>query len=389
MRILQRYFAVSILQAVAFVLVAFLALQAFMDLTGELPQVGKNGYAIQYAFLYVLVQLPGHVYEVMPLAALIGTIYTMAQFAATSEFTIMRASSMSTGMVAWMLAKIGMVLVIITFIFGELIAPRTAPIAEKIKLSARGAAISSEFRSGLWTKDIVKSEGMTGTPVGSRFFNVREVRPDGKLIDVKLYEFDNSFRMRSITLAKSGSFQGNNKWQLQDVTENIFTNPELLKPGAEANLANNFAQATSAIETRHSATKELLSEITPKILAVAGSDPERMSANELAVYTRHLQENKQETERFKIAFWKKLFDPLAVFVLMAMALPFGYLHTRSGGVSLKIFVGIMIGVSFLLVNTLFSHLGMLSTWPAVLTAIAPSLLFLALALWALWYVERH
>ena len=143
------------------------------------------------------------------------------------------------------------------------------------------------------------------------------------------------------------------------------------------------------IATRSAPTKDLISEITPKILSVSRSDPERMSANELAVYTRHLQENKQETERFKIAFWKKLFDPLAIFVLMALALPFGYLHTRSGGVSLKIFLGIMLGVSFLLVNTLFSHLGLLSTWPAVLTAIAPSLLFLLLALGALWWVERH
>ncbi len=389
MKILQRYFAVSILQAVAFVLVAFLALQAFMDLTGELPSVGNNGYAIQYAFLYVLVQLPSHVYEVMPLAALIGTIYTMAQFAATSEFTIMRASSMSTGMVGWMLAKIGVVLVIITFIFGELIAPRTAPMAEKIRLSARGAAISTEFRSGLWTKDIVKSDGMTGEVTGSRFFNVRQVKPDGTLIGVKLYEFDNNFRLRSITLAKTGTFQGNNKWLLNDVTENLFTNPKLLKPGAEANLENNFAQESGMIATRHSATKDLLSEITPKILQVAGSDPDRMSALELAVYTRHLQENKQETERFKIAFWKKLFDPLTIFVLMALALPFGYLHTRSGGVSLKIFIGIMIGVSFQLVNALFSHLGVLSTWPAIVTALAPSMLFLVLALGALWWVERH
>ena len=75
--------------------------------------------------------------------------------------------------------------------------------------------------------------------------------------------------------------------------------------------------------------------------------------------------------------------------MAALALPFGYLHTRSGGVSLKIFVGIMIGVSFLLVNTLFSHLGVLSTWPAVLTAVAPSLIYLLLALGALWWVERH
>lgn len=389
MKILQRYFAISIFQAVAFVLATFLALQAFIDLTGELPAVGKNGYAIQYAFLYVLVQLPGHVYEVMPVAALIGTIYTMAQFASTSEFTIMRASSMTTGMAAAMLARIGAVLVVITFIFGELIAPRSAPLAEKIKLSARGTAVSAEFRSGLWTKDIVKSDGLSGTPTGSRFFNVRQVRPDGQLLDVKLYEFDTSFRLRSLILAKRATFQGNNTWRLEEVTENLFTNPVLLQPGAQATLANNFAQDSSMVTTRQSASKDLVSEITPKILSVSGSDPDRMSASELALYTRHLQENKQETERFKIAFWKKLFDPLAIFVLMALALPFAYLHTRSGGVSLKIFVGIMIGVSFLLVNTLFSHLGMLSTWPAIVTAIAPSFLYLLLALGALWWVERH
>jgi lipopolysaccharide export system permease protein len=389
MKILQRYFAVSIAQAVAFVLAAFLALQAFMDLTGELPSVGKNGYGIQHAFLYVLIMLPNRVYEVMPVAALIGTIYTMAQFASTSEFTIMRASSMSTRMAAWMLFRIGAVLVVITFIFGELIAPRTTPIAEKIRLSAQGAAVSGEFRSGLWTKDIVKSNGMTGTQAGSRFFNVREVRPDGQLLGVKLYEFDASFRMRSLIVAKSASYQGNNVWRLYDVTENSFTNSFLIKPGNVASVENNFAQDASAVSITQSPSKDLVSEITPKILSVSASDPETMSAAELSVYSRHLQENKQENERFKIAFWKKLFDPLAIFVLMAMALPFAYLHTRSGGVSLKIFVGIMLGVSFMLVNTLFSHLGLLSTWPAVLTAAAPSALYLLLALGALWWVERH
>jgi len=392
MKILQRYFAVNIMQAVAFVLAAFLALIAFMDLTGELPAVGKGGYMIQHAFLYVIMLLPGHVYEVMPVAALIGTIYTMAQFASSSEFTIMRASSMSTQLAAWMLFKIGIVFVLITFVFGELVAPVTAPLAERLKLSAKGATVSQEFRSGMWTKDIVHSDGMRGPVSGSRFFNVRQFRPDGQLIDLKLYEFDISFRMRSLITAASATFEGNNTWRLKDVTETRFTNTQVVPesgPPLAGESQNTFGQETSGVVTRKLPSMELVSEITPKILSVSSSDPERMSANELAVYTRHLAENRQETDRFKIAFWKKLIDPLAIFVLMALALPFAYLHTRSGGVSLKIFIGIMIGVSFMLVNTLFSRLGMLTTWPAVVTAIAPSLLFLALALGALWWVERH
>jgi lipopolysaccharide export system permease protein len=394
MRILQRYFAVNIAQAVAFVLVAFLALIAFMDLTTELKSVGKGGYMIQHAFLYVLMLLPGHVYEVMPVAALIGTIFTMAQFAASSEFTIMRASSMSTRMAAWMLFRIGIIFVLVTFVFGELVTPRTAPLAEKLKLSAKGSTISQGFRSGMWTKDSVHSDGMKGTVTGSRFFNVRQLRADGHLVDLKLYEFDTSFRMRSLITAASATYEGNNTWRLADVTETIFSNSrDLPAPGvavpAGASFQSMFGQDTSAVTTRKLESMKLVSEITPKILSVSSADPERMSANELAVYTRHLSENKQETDRFKIAFWKKLIDPLSIFVLMALALPFAYLHTRSGGVSLKIFIGIMIGVSFILINTLFSHLGLLSTWPPFITAVAPSLLFLALALGALWWVERH
>jgi len=389
MSILQRYFFVSILQAVAFALAALLGLQAFMDLTGELPAVGKNGYGMEHAALYVLTMVPQHLTEVLPVASLIGTIYTMAQFASTSEFTIMRASSMSTRLAAIMVGKVGVVLVVVAFIFGELITPRLAQLSEKIRLSGRGTTVSSEFRSGMWTKDIIKSAGMTGDTMGTRFFNVREVRADGQLVGVKLYDFDNSFRLRSLTLAKTAMFQGNNTWQLNDVTENIFSNPALAVEGAQANVSNNFAQATSAVEVKQYPSKELISEITPKILSVASSDPERMSASELAVYTRHLQENKQGTERFKIAFWKKLVDPLAIFVLMALALPFAYLHTRAGGVSLKIFIGIMIGVSFLLVNTLFSHIGLLSALPAFVTAVMPSLLYLLLAIGALYWVERH
>ena len=394
MRILQRYFAVSIAQSVAFVLVAFLALSAFFDLTDELPSIGKAGYGIGHAFLYVLLRVPYHVYEVMPFAALLGTIYTMAQFASSSEFTVMRASGMSTRMAAWMLLKIGIGLVLITFLFGEVISPRTAPLAEKLKLGARGASFSQGFNSGMWTKDVVRSEGITGQVTGSRFFNVRQFSTEGQLQGVNVYEFDTSLRMRSLITAERGTYKGDNTWSLEGVTETRFTNSAPLPDqsgvaAVEASGPGSFGQENSLVVTRKLPALDLVSEITPRIISVSASDPERMSANELAVYTRHLTENKQESERFKIAFWKKLFDPLAVFVMMALALPFAYLHARSGGVSLKIFVGIMIGVGFMLVNSLFAHVGLLSAMPAVIVAIAPSLLFLALALAALWKVERY
>ena len=382
MSVLQKYFAREIVRSVLFVLIAFLALFAFFDLINELPNVGRGGYRLQHAFLFVLLGMPGYTYELMPIAALIGTIYSLAQFAARSEFTIMRVSSMSTVMVGWMLARIGIIFMVVTFVFGEFISPLTTGIAQRLKLQAQGASLSQEFRSGLWAKDVIREGGLNGDVIGSRFVNAREMRPDGRLVDVKLYEFDRDFRLTALLTAVQANYLGANRWNLEKVSETRFAN------GAAGSTAS-IQEFSEAIATATYAQRDLVSEITPEILSVLFADPDRMSAVDLRAYTRHLSENNQHTERYEIAFWKKVIYPFAVFVMMALALPFAYLQTRAGGVSLKIFIGIMIGVSFQLLNSLFSHLGLLNTWPAFATAIAPSAFFLILAILALRWVERH
>lgn len=382
MRILQKYFAAEVARAVLFVLLAFMALSMFFDLMGELKAVGRGAYQLQHAFLYVLMSMPGYVYELMPIAALIGTIWTLAQFAARSEFTIMRASGMSTGMAARMLAKIGAVFVVVTFLFGEVLSPIASEMAEKMKTELQGKSLTQEFRSGLWTKDLIKENGVNGRVVGSRFLNVREVRSNGELVGVKIYEFDNSFRLAGIINAATGRYVDTNVWEFLDVSDTRFPNIVLTE-------STTLAELKDAISVRVLPSKKVISEVTPEILSVLFADPDHMSAVDLNAYTRHLAENRQHTERYEIAFWKKITYPFAVLVMMALALPFGYLQARAGGVSLKIFSGIMIGVSFHLINTLFSHLALLNTWPALVTALLPSVLFLAIAIIALRWVERH
>lgn len=381
MKTLQRYFRREIVNAMLFTLIAFLALFVFFDLMSELSSVGRSGYKLQHAFLYVLMGLPGYTYELMPIAVLIGTIVVMAKFSSTSEFTIMRASSMSTVMAGWMLTKIGLLFVVVTFLFGEYLSPLASDAAAKFKLRMMGATVASEFRSGLWTKDVIKSQGLNGDVVGSRFFNVRNIGTDGQLKGVKLYEFDNDFRMTALITAANADYRGAHTWLLHDVTETAFSNT--------AFDIEHYSNNTKGMTTRKSETKELISDITPEIIGVMFADPDRMSAADLSAYTKHLAENKQVTERYEIAFWKKLVYPLAVLVMMALALPFAYLHVRSGGVSFKIFVGIMIGVSFHLSNSLFSHVGLLNTWPAFITAAFPSFFYLMMAIGALWWVQKH
>lgn len=382
MKILQRYLAGEIIRASIFVLAAFLALFAFFDVMSELQSVGTGTYKLQHAFLFVLMGLPGYAYELIPIAALIGTIYVLAQLASRSEFTIMRVSGLSTRQAAAMLARIGVVFALLTFVFGEYVAPKSTELGQKLKLGFKGAAVSQEFRSGLWAKDVIRDNGVSGNVIGTRFLNVREMRPTGELLKLRIYEFDRNFHLVNYIIADRADYSGNNTWTMQKVTESRF-------PESATRNGSRVLDMSTAVSTRQREVMPLVSEITPSILSVLFADPERMSAADLALYSRHLAENKQRTERYEIAYWRKLIYPFAVFVMMAVALPFAYLHFRAGGVSLKIFAGIMIGVSFQLINRLFSHIGMLNTWPPFATAVLPSALFLLAALMTLKWIERR
>ena len=378
MTVLRRYFSGEIYRSVAFVLVAFLALFAFLDMMSEIKSVGQGGYRVEHAFIYVSLGLPNYAYQIMPIAALIGTIYVMAQFAARSEFTVMRASSLSMSGAIQLLSRIALLFAVLTFVMGEFVAPRANDFREGFKRRIQGATISSEFRSGLWAKDVLR-DPVTKQIVGSRFLNAGKVEVSGALRSVWIYEVDTQMRLMTLITADEAHFLNNNQWRLDRVKEMRFTRD-----------AGQRNSGHSGVITQYKLDSSLLtSEITPDIMAVLVSDPDRMSALDLIVFTRHLEENRQRTDRYEIALWTKLFYPLAVFVMMALALPFAYLQSRSGGLSLKIFIGIMIGVSFQLINSLFSHVGLLNTWPAFMTAIAPSALFLFAAISACWWVERH
>jgi lipopolysaccharide export system permease protein len=378
MRVLRRYLSVEIYRSVLFVLISFLALFAFFDMMGEVRAVGRGPYRIEHAFIYVTLRLPAYAYELMPIAALIGTIYVMAQLASRSEFTVMRASSLSMRGAARLLLPATLALAVLTFALGEFIAPKATEFGENFRRRVMGATISSEFRTGLWAKDVIR--GADGkTAAGSRLLNARKVDTDGVLRKLRIYEFDVDMHMMAMISAEEARFIDTGRWQLTNVEELRFARD--LSPADERN--------PPLVLSRKLPSSVLNSEITPEIMAVLVAEPSKMSAVDLALFSRHLEENKQRSERYEIALWTKLLYPLAVFVMMALALPFAYLQSRSGGISLKIFIGIMIGVSFHLLNNLFSHIGLLNTWPPLATALTPSAVFLLAAIAALWWVERH
>ncbi len=357
MRTIHRYLGREIYKAIAFVFLAFLALFAFFDLINELDDIGRGAYRLQHVLAFVALLLPGHAYELFPIVVLIGTLAALATLAANSEFTVMRVAGFSPVQAALTLGRIGAVLVVVAVVFGEFAAPAAEKAAQRIRLEQLGSAVASDLRTGIWVK------------TDTRFVNVGQVLPDSTLKGVRIFEFDRDFRLRSISHAAVGRYEGGNRWRLSDVTE------------------TEFESDRARVHKRESISWE--SVLTPDMLSVLLVVPEKLSAWGLYQYIRHLAANKPSTERYEIAFWKKLFYPFAAFVMMALALPFAYVQVRHGGVGVKLFAGLMLGVLFHFLNSLFSHLGVLERWPPMAPAILPSALFLVLAVAMMWWVERR
>jgi lipopolysaccharide export system permease protein len=379
-RTLRRYLSREIAAATAFVAFALLALFSFFDLINEIEEVGAGGYQLAQAFGYVALSLPSRAYELAPIAALIGTIYALSKLAANSEFTIMRVSGMSTRRLAGCVVRVGLVLVALTYLLGEVLAPPAERFAQRAKLQATGATLSQQFRSGVWVRDAVRDAA--GNVERLRFVNVREVRPDGATSGWRIFEFDREFRLLSISTARAGTYvpgDAGGNWRLVDLVQTRL--PEVV--------AADTAPTSLSTQIVHEPQRMWTSELTPEIFGVVLVKPERMAAYKLAQYVRHLAENRQDTNVYEIAFWNKVFYPLAILVMMALALPFAYLHVRAGSVSLKIFSGVMIGVGFYMLNKLFAHLGVLHTWPPIVIAALPSLVVLSVALAALYWIERR
>lgn len=375
MSTISRYLAREIVSSVLFVLVGFVALFAFFDLVNELEDIGRGGYKLQHALGYVALGLPSRIYEVMPIAALIGSIFALSQFAAHSEFTAMRAAGLGRRRALGAIVAVGFWFAIGTALVGEVLTPQSEKLAQKVRLSAMGGAVGGQFRSGLWIRDTLKDSG--GRIERMRFVNIRELLPDTTLRAVRIFEFDREFRLVEIIDADSGRFVPPQSWRLDGVRRTLF------EPVTVADSAVALRATRSVLPQRLWA-----SELNPDILGVLMLVPERMSAWTLAQYVRHLRDNQQRADRYEIALWKKLVYPIAVIVMMALALPFAYLQARAGGIGYKVFAGIMLGVAFHFLNSLFAHLGMLNTWPAWLAAGIPSMFAALLALGMLAWVDR-
>ncbi len=343
-----RYLAKEIFVATGLLLLALLALFALFDLIRELGDLGKGAYNLTSLLLYVTLSQPSHVVVIFPIAALLGTLLAISRLSANSELTVMRASGLSLNKLAIFASIIGLFFSVLTFTFGEYVAPASEEAAKRLRLAATSSVVAREFRSGFWVKDDLS------------FVNIQTLTPETELLNMRIYEFDRAYRLLSISIVKSAKYDAQNRWALNGVEKTTFEGDRVR--------INNLPIATWN------------SVMTPDLLSALQVKPDEMSISNLNAYIDHLRGNKQSTVRYELALWTKVLQPAAVVILMLLAIPFAIQSARSGGVGARLVLGIMVGLVSYIFNQMASILTTLNDWPPLLAAATPLVVFLLVAL---------
>ena len=370
MKTIQRMIYTEVLAKVSFATMGFVGLFFFFDLADELKWLGKGpgqGYAFEHAAAYVLLMVPSHIYELLPITVLIGTIFVMAKFAQTSEFTILRTSGMGPQLALRNLLVLGMAFVVLTFVIGDYVAPPSSRAGQLLRTQHLGVAYTQGL-TGAWLKETQST--------GHSVVNVGSITPQSEMRQVRIFEFDDTGRLSSMLRAEKAAFVDDaNAWTLQNVSADFFNSPQ---------------DGMQPLRREQLPSLRWASNMTEEMVSVALLKPERMATLDLFRYIRHLSLNNQSSQRYEIEFWKKLFYPLSCLVMVMLALPFAYLHLRSTPITSVVFLGILIGISFFLMNNVFGHIGNLNAWPAWLAAATPGILYMLISMLAFtWLVLRH
>jgi len=356
MSTLFRYVSREIISSTLLAMLALLGLFSFFDFISELGDAHTPTYTPLIALGYVTLNTPIRLYELVPVALLIGSLFAWNRFALASEFNVMRTAGLSMNrLLGWMMA-LGITIGVLTLMLGEYVMPYAEQAAKQLKSRATTGVVAREFRTGLWAKD------------GNTFINVQAMHPDASLHGVKLYIFDEAFNLRTLRQAENAVWK-DGRWTLRNVIE--------------TNIGDDRTITTRQPDMAWE------SAVTPDLLAVLMVSPERMSIATLQAYVSHLRENHQDAGRYEIALWNKMIYPASAPIMLLLSLAFAYRPPRTGGVGGRLLIGVLLGLGFHLINRLVAQVAQLLDWSAPVAAIVPVLMIGTAAYAAVWWQEHR
>lgn len=346
--LLDRYIGRAVIQATLAVLLVLLTLIAFVVLEEELDEVGRGGYGLVQAFLYVSLTLPRFVYEVFPIATLLGSLIGLGAMANHAELIAMRAAGISLARIVRSVMQAGILLMGVAVVLGEWVAPEAEQYAQRMRAEAISGQITLKSNYGFWTRD------------GNSFINIRQVRPGAELGDVYIYEFDDAQQLKLASHAEVARYTDAG-WELERIRQSEFLEGEIRSRALDRAIWKSL--------------------LNPALLDMLMVDPAVLPVSGLYRYIEFLHDNRQDATVYEVAFWGKIITPLVVLVMLLLSIPFVFGNLRTAGVGQRMFFGAVAGIGFMLTNKAFTHMAVVYQLNPLFASIFPVLLVFAAALW--------
>jgi lipopolysaccharide export system permease protein len=351
MKTLDRYIGVRFIQGFLLVIFILVSLFSFLELVAQLDDIGKGNYQLLDVFVYIGLTIPRRVLDMVPMAALLGSIIALGMLADNNELIVMRASGLSVQRICFSVLATGALLMLATGILEEYVAP---PMEQQARLS-RSLAISDTgillTKDGFWARQ------------GHSFIHVGKTLSGGIAVDLDIYEGDKKGGLRAFIHAREADIHNNKRWVLKDIRKKVIEEQR--------------------ITTQNLPTMALESFLSTEQVNILELPPDSLSPSDLYQYIQALRQRGQNADTYVLALWQKLAVPLTTGAMVLLALPFVFGPPRGTTIGLRITVGAMVGIGFYLANQIIGYMGLLLEFHPAITTLVPVAAILWFALWRL------
>jgi lipopolysaccharide export system permease protein len=347
--ILSQYMMRTILTSTAMVLVVLLALAGLFEFIAELDDI-KGNYQTPQAILYTLLRLPNLAFEMLPVAALIGSLLGLGALAGNSEIIVMRSAGISIIEMSGMVAFSGAVMLILTGLLGEFIGPPLDFYARDMRVEARYQQDEERLGNETWVKD------------GDVYLHLERVSPQLEFGSLYMYKFENG-RLASIAVAENSGIDEDDNWILENLRETQFE-----RDGVQV------LQSTRSVESF---------EVDSDLLGSSLAKPLSLSARELLTYIDYLERNSLDATKYETEFWFRVSRTFTVLIMPLLALAFVFGSQRSGNAGGRLMIGVVIGLGYYLASETMANSGQVFNLNPLLVTWLPSVTLTVITIFAL------
>ena len=350
MNLLSKYLLRTILTSTAMVLCVLLALAAMFEFIGNLDDV-EGDFGIPQALAFAALRLPQIAFEMLPMAALIGALLGLGGLASSSELVVMRTAGISVPKLARMVGVSGIVLLVVTGLIGEFIAPPFDYFARNMRNEARATQPGRRDGNPAWVKD------------GSVILHLERINSEFEFGSVYLFRFNPDQSLRSIARAENSGIDDNDQWILENFRETRFQDDGV-----------QVVSSSLAVESF---------DLDSSLLGVTLVKPVSLSARGLMGYINYLQKNELSAERYETELWSRIATTVTVSIMPVLALAFVFGSLRSAGAGSRLMIGVMIGLGYFLASETLANSGQVFDLNPAIVSWIPTAVLLVITVVAL------